>query len=29
MEPARCEEAATNKKWISAMEEKLKMIEKN
>ena len=28
MEPAGYEEATTNKKWISAMEEELKMIEK-
>ena len=29
MEPARYEEAATDQKWIAAMKEELKMIEKN
>lgn len=29
MEPAGYEEAATNKKWINAMKEELKMIKKN
>jgi len=29
LEPAGYEEAATNQKWIAAMKEKLRMIEKN